>query len=100
MALLIREMKMPPSCVKCPMCDEYTRCSVRNIIFDPDDDWQFDMRPGWCPITEVTTCDECEKNTGNYYQPECVLLRSTDNGGIRVCPGADKIEGDRDAQTK
>ena len=50
MAILIRGVEMPTSCLYCPCFDgEYDICKAA----DKDEGLSFDHRPSWCPLVEV-----------------------------------------------
>jgi len=60
MAIVIRNAKMPNSCVECPCFKSSdnglangSRCIAYDIIFGRKDAWIFDQRPAWCPLEEV-----------------------------------------------
>jgi len=60
MAVLIRDMEMPKSCIDCSLCHDYECNLVSKYPFD-ENEYNSDIlavgyttRPDWCPLQEVT----------------------------------------------
>ena len=60
MAVLIRDMEMPKSCIDCFLRHEYECDLTGKVPFGKIDDDTYDfaigytVRPDWCPLEEVT----------------------------------------------
>lgn len=51
MAILIKGMEMPKTCIDCPLHDgEYGQCNINHNIYI-----SFDDRPRKCPLTEINS---------------------------------------------
>lgn len=60
MSILIKGMKMPKSCMNCPLFESkyhFHGCHAKPESFSDMDMWNFFVgdRPSWCPLFEVPT---------------------------------------------
>lgn len=92
MSILIKGMKMPKDCIKCPFCllaDGHWKCLADGSFAD----FGGTCRPPKCPLIEVPTphgrlkdADELLRHKGDAYDSEGHLLYAVGTGSIIAAP--------------
>ena len=61
--MILVPIKMPRSCVQCPLCHDFMMCLITGIHFTKEDDaWIDRKRAESCPLKE---CTDGEQQNGN-----------------------------------
>ena len=53
MSILIKDMKMPESCLNCPLETDYGTCGHFNGANYAKYQTEYNSRPVWCPLVEL-----------------------------------------------
>ena len=73
MSVLIKGMKMPPSCYFCGLADtSFIHCEAFNPQKLLEEDCE-ERRPDWCPLVDLIECQECK------------YAHLTYNGEVKYC---------------
>ena len=77
------DVQMPEGCKECPCYEKslYGKCNLKKEWLSIEDN---EKRPGWCPLKEITLCEDCSRYDRNTSM--CIHLGAT-NDGKGYCSG-------------